>query len=152
MKKMRNRQNRKSGVGFSRVCKAIAVSLLLASSCGNGKALKDGVYQGKSGPDDRGAWGEVSLTIKAGKIHGCGFVTRQKDGTIKAGEYGMINGEIANLDYYEKAQLAVKAMDAYAAQFVETGDIEAVEAISGATIAYNQFTEALSEALEAARK
>ncbi|MDR2519026.1 MAG: FMN-binding protein [Spirochaetaceae bacterium] len=144
----------KRASGFSRLCKApcVAALLLLAASCGNGKALKDGVYQGKSGPDDRGAWGEVTLTIKDGKAGACTFVTRQKDGTVKGKEYGMINGEISSADYYEKAQLAVRAMDAYAAQFVETGSIQAVEAVSGATIAYNQFAEAASEALDAARK
>jgi major membrane immunogen (membrane-anchored lipoprotein) len=129
---------------------ALAASLVLAS-CGNAK-LKDGVFRGASGPDDRGAWGEATVTVADGKIEACAFVTRQKDGSVKGAEYGMINGEISNADYYEKAQFAVRAMDAYAAQFAETGALTKVDAISGATIAYGQFMEAAGAALEASRK
>jgi major membrane immunogen (membrane-anchored lipoprotein) len=69
----------------------------------------------KSNKSNRG--GEVTVTIAAGKIRGCDFVTWQKDGTVKDGDYGKINGEILNRDYYDKAQLAVRAMRKYAAGY-----------------------------------
>jgi major membrane immunogen (membrane-anchored lipoprotein) len=123
---------------------------LLAAGCGSG-GYRDGVYPGRSGEDDTGAWGEARITIEAGKVRGCEFVTWQKDGTVKDGEYGKINGEISNQVYYDKAQLAVEAMKKYAADYLEAGDLKAVEAVSGATIAYNQFLEAVENALEHAR-
>jgi major membrane immunogen (membrane-anchored lipoprotein) len=115
-------------------------------------AYKDGVYTGRSGADDTGAYGEVTLTITGGKVTDCRFSTWQKDGTIKDGDYGKVNGEVSNQAYYDKAQLAVRAMRQYAAQCLETRDLKAIDAVSGATIAYNQFIEAAEIALEQAGK
>ncbi|MDR1575585.1 MAG: FMN-binding protein [Treponema sp.] len=130
------------------MCGLLLASLLFAG-CGKA-ALRDGVYSGQSGEDDTGAWGEVSISISAGKIAACEFVTRQKDGTIKGEDYGKVNGEISNADFYAKAQLAVRAMRQYADAYARTGDLKAVEAVSGATIAYEQFIEAVEDALEKA--
>jgi major membrane immunogen (membrane-anchored lipoprotein) len=128
-----------------------ALLMLLLAGCGK-TVLKDGVYSGRSEADDTGAYGEVELTIAAGKITDCSFVTWQKDGTIKGADYGKVNGEISNQAYYDKAQLAVRAMEAYARQYVSAQDLKAVDAVSGATIAYDQFREAVGEALEQAGK
>jgi major membrane immunogen (membrane-anchored lipoprotein) len=123
---------------------------LLASGCGGG-AYRDGVYTGKSGEDDTGAWGEATVTIEAGKVGGCEFITRQKDGTVKDENYGKINGEISNRDFYDKAQLAVGAMKKYTADYLKAGRLKDVEAVSGATIAYDQFLEAVENALKTAK-
>ena len=125
----------------------LAAGLLFFCSCEK-TALKDGVYSGRSSIDDTGAYGEVSITIKSGKISGCEFVTWQKDGSIKDENYGKVNGEISNTAFYDKAQLAVRAMQEYAAQYVQTQDLKSIDAVSGATIAYNQFIEAVEEALK----
>jgi major membrane immunogen (membrane-anchored lipoprotein) len=122
----------------------------MAAGCGN-SGYKDGSYTGRSGPDDKEAFGEVTLTIAGGTITDCRFVTWQKDGSVKDENYGKINGEISNQSYYDKAQLAVAAMEKYALDLSRTGKPEDVEAVSGATIAYDQFREAVEEALEAAR-
>jgi major membrane immunogen (membrane-anchored lipoprotein) len=131
----------------------LAAALLggVLSGCGD-PSYKDGVFNGKSGEDDTGAWGEVTLTIGEGRIRNCRFVTRQKDGTIKDENYGKVNGEISNQDFYDKAQLAVKAMEHYALQYVETQSLKDLDAISGATIAYNQFLEAVENALGEAKE
>jgi major membrane immunogen (membrane-anchored lipoprotein) len=129
---------------------AVCAAALLAD-CG-GAAYRDGAWSGKSGADDTGAWGEITVTIEQGRVAGCVFITRQKDGTVKAEDYGKVNGEIANAVYYEKAQLAVRAMKGYAEQFAETGRLDAVDSVSGATIAYNQFMEAAEQALAAAKR
>jgi major membrane immunogen (membrane-anchored lipoprotein) len=123
---------------------------LLIAGCGGG-GYRDGVYTGKSGEDDRGAWGEVTITIGGGKVGGCEFVTRQKDGTVKDENYGKIHGGISNQAHYDKAQLAVEAMKKYAADYARTGSLKGVEAVSGATIAYDQFLEAVEDALEKAK-
>jgi major membrane immunogen (membrane-anchored lipoprotein) len=129
----------------------LAVVVMLLGGCGKA-AYKDGAYSGKSGADDTGAWGEVTITISGERVADCRFITRQKDGTVKGEDYGKVNGEISSQDFYNKAQLAVRAMEQYAARFRETGDLKKVEAVSGATIAYDQFNEAVEEALEKAKK
>ncbi|MDR0670222.1 MAG: FMN-binding protein [Treponema sp.] len=130
---------------------ALAIAVLLVGGCGK-TAYKDGTYTGRSGEDDTGAWGEVTLTITGGKVSACEFVTWQRDGTVKDENYGKINGEISNRDFYDKAQLAVAAMKKYAADYQRTGNLNGVEAVSGATIAHNQFLEAVENALEQARQ
>ena len=125
--------------------------LALLSGCGK-RIYKDGVYAGKSAPDDSGAWGEVTVTITDGRVSGCEFVTRQKDGAIKGEDYGKVNGVISNQDFYNKAQLAVSAMEQYARSYRETGDLKKVDAVSGATNSFNQFIEAVELALEKAGK
>ncbi|MDR1616015.1 MAG: FMN-binding protein [Syntrophomonadaceae bacterium] len=134
------------------LCSLLLV-LALISGCGSSSSsYKDGVFIGKSTEDDRGAYGEVTLTIKSGEIAGCQFVTWQKDGSVKDEEYGKVNGVIANQDYYDKAQLAVTAMARYAGQLEEVKRLDAVDVVSGATNSYDQFTEAVQSALEQAEK
>ena len=129
----------------------LAAALGLSAGCGK-RVYEDGVYTGKSGPDDRGAWGEVTVTITDGRVSDCRFVTYQKDGAVKGEDYGKVNGVISNQDFYNKAQLAVRAMEQYARSYRETGDLKKVDAVSGATIAFNQFNEAVEFALEKAGK
>jgi major membrane immunogen (membrane-anchored lipoprotein) len=128
------------------------VIAVLGAAAGCGKRVyRDGVYDGRSGADDTGAWGAVNIIIEEGSVTGCNFVVFQEDGVAKGEDYGKINGEISNQDYYNKAQLAVRAIAEYARQYSEVGDLGKVDAISGATIAFNQFTEAVEAALEKAR-
>jgi major membrane immunogen (membrane-anchored lipoprotein) len=124
--------------------------LVLFAGCGN-TVLRDGVYTGRSGEDDTGAWGEVTITIKDAKVRDCAFVTWERTGTAKDENYGKINGEISNQAYYDMAQRAVQAMKQYAADYLRSGSLKEVEAVSGATISYNQFLEAAEQALENAK-
>jgi major membrane immunogen (membrane-anchored lipoprotein) len=127
-------------------------TLLIFSSCKSHKlSYQNGVYTGISSKDDRGAYGEIEITFENDKIANCSFVTYQKDGKIKGEDYGKVNGEITNRDYYEKAQLAVFAMKEYALQFQRAQNLEGVDAIAGATVAYDQFIEAAKEALGKAK-
>jgi major membrane immunogen (membrane-anchored lipoprotein) len=137
---------------IARIALLIALTLTL-SLCGCGAAgaaipEEDGVYTGVSSEDDDGARGEVSITVEDGAITACDFVTRQKDGSIKDEDYGKVNGEIASQEFYDKAQLAVRAMQQYADALVEQQSSAKVDAISGATIAHGQFLEAVSDALD----
>ena len=133
---------------FWLLCCGVLLTALFAG-CGE-RRYRDGVYSGRSGADDTGAWGEVTITIAGARITDCRFITRQKDGTVKDENYGKVNGEISNQDYYNKAQLAVRAMDRYARDLTEKQRLKAIDAVSGATIAYNQFAEAVENALETA--
>ncbi|MBR2283895.1 MAG: FMN-binding protein [Ruminococcus sp.] len=129
------------------------------TGCGQ-KSYKDGTYTAQSqeyvnDEDDSTAgngYGVVTLTISGGSITACEFKTYELDGTLKGEDYGKENGEIANRDFYNKAQKAVGACDRYAQQLVDKGNIKDVDAISGATVNYNEFMEAAGEALKQAEE
>jgi major membrane immunogen (membrane-anchored lipoprotein) len=131
--------------------KSIFVLFTAIILAGCSAAYKDGVYTGRSGADDKGAWGEVTLTIKDGKPAECSFVTYQRDGKIKGEDYGKVNGAISNQDYYAKAQLALRAMKQYEQQYNRSRNLNDVQAVSGATNSYDQFLEAVENALDSAR-
>ncbi len=135
------------------MCTVAAMSL---TGCGTSKSYNDGTYTGKSSVyenDGEGdGYGEVSITIEGGKITECEFNTYEADGTLKDEDYGKQNGEIANKDFYSKAQKALLGSKEYAKLLVETGDYHSIDAISGATISYDQFMEAVANALDEAEK
>ena len=85
-------------------------------------------------------------------IADCEYQTFETDGTLKDSEYGKKQGNVANKDFYNKAQKAVAACDEYASQLVASGRLSDVDAISGATINYEEFQEAVENALEKAKE
>ena len=132
---------------------------LLAGCGGGSKSYKDGTYEGKSsvyesedGSDDGNGYGVVNLTIKDGSITECTYKTYEVDGTFKDEEYGKEDGRTANKDYYNKAQKANAARDEYASMLVQNGQLDGIDAISGATINYDEFVEAVNNALKEAEE
>ena len=133
------------------------ISAGLLAGCGE-KNYADGTYTAQSAEyvndeDDSTAgngYGVVTLTIKDNKITDCTFKTYELNGTLKDEDYGKENGEVANRDFYNKAQKALAACDKYAEQLVKKGNIKDVDAISGATVNYNEFKEAVNAALKQA--
>ena len=136
----------------------LALSMLL-SACGS-KTYKDGTYTGQSavfeGDEDGNGdgYGVVTLTIKDNQITDCTFLTYEPDGTLKDENYGKVNGEVMNQDYYNKAQKAVQGSAQYATLFLESGSLNPtdVDAISGATFSYDQFVDAVFDALKQAEE
>lgn len=139
------------------LCAALLGSFIL-TGCDDNATYADGTYEGKSsvyeGDEDGNGdgYGVVTITIKDGKIVECEFKTYETNGTLKDSEYGKQNGEVANVDFYNKAQRAVLASDKYAEQLVENGSLKEVDAISGATISYGEFEEAVKDALSKAKQ
>lgn len=140
---------------------AIGIScMMMLTGCGSGAktaVYKDGTYTATSsvytnddGSEDGNGYGTVTLTIKDGKIADCSYQTFEVNGTLKDEDYGKQNGEIANRDYYSKAQKAVAACDEYAKLLVANEGLDGLDAISGATVNYNEFKEAVQLALEEA--
>ncbi len=132
----------------------LCFSVCVFTGCGS-KNYADGTYTGQSSvyesDDSNGnGYGVVTLTIKDNTITECTYETYEPDGTLKDSDYGMQDGEIANRDYYNKAQKAIAACEKYANQLVETNDVSEVDAITGATINYNNFKEAVKDALSKA--
>ena len=131
--------------------------LMLTGCDGSSKSYKDGTYEGSSsvyenedGSEDGNGYGVVTLTIADGKISDCTYLTYETDGTLKDEEYGKEDGRIANKDYYNKAQKANAACAEYASMLVQNGQLKGIDSISGATINYNEFVEAVENALEQA--
>lgn len=134
--------------------------IILLAGCGESSkkaTWKDGTYTAQSsvftnddGSEDGNGYGVVTLTIKDGAIAECTYQTFEVDGTLKDEEYGKQNGSIANRDYYSKAQKAVAACDEYAKMLIANEGLDGIDAISGATVNYNEFVEAVNLALKEA--
>ena len=136
----------------------------ILAGCGS-KEYNDGTYTAQSsvfeGIEDEefeefGAngdgYGVVTITIKDNVIVDCQFQTFTTEGVLKDEEYGKKDGQIANQDYYNKAQRAVQGSQKYAQQLAEAGSLDGVDEISGATISYGEFKEAVGLALKDAQK
>ena len=134
------------------------MALALLTACGGGANYADGTYTGTSSvyegdEDGSGAgYGVATITIKDNVITACEFQTYEPDGTLKDENYGKQNGEVANVDFYNKAQRAVLASAKYGEQLAEVGALKEVDAITGATISYGEFQEAVEDALSQAKQ
>ena len=146
---------------FTAISLAVVLTAGMLSGCSGGKKVsyKDGTYEAQSsvfenddGTDDGNGYGVVSLTITDGKISECSFLTYENDGTRKDEEYGKEDGRIANKDYYNKAQKANAACAEYASMLVQNGQLDGIDSISGATINYREFKEAVEAALKEAEE
>lgn len=132
---------------------AVLFSLLVffsVSGCDRTRYYESGTFSGRSFDDPTG-YGVVTIQIEENKIVDCQYEMRLRNGNIKDEEYGKVNGDMRNRSYYEKAQFAVKSAPLYIKQLLEVQKPSKVDAISGATIAYNQFLDAVDAALDQAK-
>ncbi len=113
------------------------------------KPLNDGTYEAKSSTDDNGGHAEVVVVVKDQKIDSVKYTTYDDKGNVKDENYGKDSGSD---EFYQKAQNAVKGMKSYEEQINEKKQLELVEVVSGATISFNQFNEAMEMALDKSRK
>lgn len=133
-----------------------ALALCLFSGCGGSAAYKDGTYTARSENyegDEAGngeGYGEVKITIKEGKITDCEFKTYTLEGKLKDKDYGKLDS--GNKDAYNMAQKAIAACAEYSKRLVDDNGYDNIDAISGATINYNQFLDAVSIALNKAKE
>ena len=113
---------------------------------------KDGTYNTESTSDDFMGKGKIAISIKDHKIVSVNYIGLDAEGKMKGADYGKTHGQIENPAFYQKAQLAVKANTAYAEQLLQVQELAKVDAISGATVSYQQFIEAAKNALMEAKK
>ena len=138
---------------------AAGFAALGLTACGGGSkasggaaagTYKDGTYTGESSVleahVDGDGYGIITVTVENGAITAATFEAFQPDGTPKDSNYGK---DGAN---YAVAQKIVSAGDDYAAALVEAGSVDGVDAISGATYLYDQFSEAAEKALAQAKE
>ena len=140
------------------VIPAVLAIVVCLTACGK-KTYADGSYQGRSadyvnedGDMSGNGYGIVNLTVSGGQITACEYKTYELDGTLKDEDYGKENGEIKNKDFYNKAQKARAACDNYAQQLVAKQQVKDVDAVSGATVNYREFQEAVEDALKQAEQ
>ena len=127
------------------------VLFMLSTGCSAAGNYTPGTYTGECAENEDGDYAVVELTIgEDNKITAVDFKSYEKGGKLKDADYGKQDGKIANQDYYNKAQAAMEAAEGYRQKFLETGDLGAVEAVSGATLSYDQFTECVDIALSKA--
>ena len=111
------------------------------------KDIADGTYTAESSRDEKLGLSQITLTVEDHRITSAEFVGYDLFGNRKDEEYGSLTGK--DSADYKKAQVAVKANGEYAKQLVETQSLDEVDAISGATISYNQFIETVNKAVGA---
>ncbi len=126
------------------------ISLKPAQNIINLNAAKDGIYTIESSLNEEFGKSVLTLTIKDKKITAASFTGYDLFGNVKDKNYGSLTGK--DSDDYKKAQVAVDAIKIYPQQLVETQDLSKVDAISGATISYDQFVETTLRAVEEAAK
>ena len=136
--------------------------------------VNDGTFSGRSGENNshHGDYSVVELTVKNHKITGVSFMAYTADGKIKDENYGRrpvpdkasetqmteeqkIEAEKQRQkaqQHYQLAQDAIKNHPKYVEQLLATQDPGKVDAVTGATHSYDQFTEAVAKALEQAER
>ena len=140
------------------VIPAVLTLAVCLTACGE-KTYADGSYQGRSadyvnedGDTSGNGYGIVNLTVSGGQITACEYKTYELDGTFKDEDYGKENGESKDKDFYNKAQKARAACEKYAQQLVAKQQVKDVDAVSGATVNYLEFQEAVAVALKKKKK
>lgn len=119
------------------------------SPCCDLSATKDGTWTAESSTHKLLGKSAIALTIQDHKITKVVFTGYTIDGRVKAEDYGQ--DEQSN-GLTKKAQLAVKAMKSYAAQLQENQELSKVDAVTGATVSYEQFNEAAKKAIEKSKQ
>ena len=111
---------------------------------------KDGTYTAESSRDEKLGKSVLTLTIQDHKIVSADFKAYDIFGDEKDEDYGSLTGK--DSADYKKAQVAVKAIQTYPKQLVETQNLDEVDAISGATISHGQFVETTKKIVADAKK
>lgn|GEM_PF-123066 len=102
--------------------------------------------------DDWGGSAKVELVVKDGKIVSCTFDSYEKDGKLKGADYGKIDGEIKNVGTYKIAQNAITQAAKYPDMLLQSQNIEELDALSGATVSFILFKDAIKQIMEKAQK
>lgn len=115
--------------------------------------LNDGVYQADTPPSSYGHKGYASVTVKNGQV--VQMVFYQQDpitGQYKDENYGHEYGTQFGPDTYAKAQQSVAGGKSYPIKLIETQNLDAIDAVTGATYNLHVFKQAVKAALEKAKK
>ena len=113
---------------------------------------KDGKYSATSSiKDDWGGNAKLEMEVKDGKIISCKFTSYDDAGKLKDADYGKQDGEIKNLGLYKIAQNAVAQSAKYADLLVQTQDLNAIDALAGATVSFALFKDVALQIMQEAQ-
>ena len=128
---------------FAMILAACALMLFVVGCGGEEASIPQAgkTYTAKSEEDAYGSSAELTVTYdEKGNISEVQW-KEYSYGELKDEQYGKEAGDEA----YEKAQSALKASRGYAETLLNTGDIDKVEAVSGATTSYGLFVQLYKE-------
>lgn len=112
----------------------------------------DGTYTATASiKDDWGGSAEVEIVVKDGRITSCIFSSYEENGKLKDSEYGKVDGVIKNMGLYKIAQNAVTQSNKYGDMLVQSQNIEKLDAISGATVSFGLFKNAVEQVMKEAK-
>ena len=112
----------------------------------------DGTYKATSSiKDEWGGSAEVEIVVKDGKITSCVFNSYEEDGKLKDADYGKVDGVIKNMGLYKIAQNAVSQSNKYGELLVKSQNIEKLDALSGATVSFGLFKDAVEQVMKQAK-
>lgn len=109
---------------------------------------KDGTYTAESSSHELYGKSKITIAVKDHRIESVTFVGFDKDGKLKDETYG----EGASESNRKKAQIALQGYNTYGKELVKTQQLGKVDAISGATVSYEQFVEATQKAVSEAKQ
>ncbi|NLM13775.1 MAG: FMN-binding protein [Epulopiscium sp.] len=125
------------------VKKALAAGPVAADAAG---ALKDGTYTAEGEADERGWKPVITIEVKDGKIAAVDYDEVNEEGASKQAD------EDYNKRMKEKVNIGpAEAFPQLEAALVEKQDVDAVDAVTGATHGSESFKEMAKKALEAAK-
>ena len=111
----------------------------------------DGTYKATASiKDEWGGSAEVEIVVKDGRITSCVFTSYEEDGKLKDSDYGKVDGVIKNMGLYKIAQNAVIQSNKYGDMLVKSQNIEKLDAISGATVSFGLFKDAVEQIMKEA--
>jgi len=112
----------------------------------------DGIYKATSSiKDEWGGSAEVEIVVKDGRITSCVFTSYEEDGKLKDADYGKVDGVIKNMGLYKIAQNAVSQSNKYGELLVKSQNIEKLDALSGATVSFGLFKDAVEQVMKQAK-
>ena len=134
---------------LKRIVPVLLAAAMILSLGGCGKrtdSLKDGYYTAQAAEYNNG-WKEfVTLCISNGEVVSVEYNAKNASGYIKSWDMAYMRRMNSIVGTYPN-QYTRK----YAADFLQTGDVNQIDAIAGASTSYKSFIKLLSSALENAK-
>ena len=134
---------------LKRIVPVLLAAAMILSLGGCGKrtdSLKDGSYTAQAAEYNNG-WKEfVTLCISNGEVVSVEYNAKNASGYIKSWDMAYMRRMNSIVGTYPN-QYTRK----YAADFLQTGDVNQIDAIAGASTSYKSFIKLLSSALENAK-
>lgn len=135
----------------SSVCTGQELKIMDSTANDTSASYRDGIFEGRSRAKYVGEpyWGIVKVTIRKGSLTDINFMIRDSALHETFNEYYEKHFE-GNPVYIEQSRNDWKGVQIYPKMFSDAGDLDKIDAITGATWSYNIFRAAVKRALKSA--